>query len=357
MSVVRRYSKLSRKVWNDDRFRRLSAAAPNAQTLWLRLLSGPELSTVPGMIVVGESALAESLGWTLAGFRKAFEEIEAEGLAKAEWKSRLVWVPKAIVHNEPQSINVIKGWAIPWDEAPECDLKHEVWAALKAFTDEKGDAWSNAFEKACPDPSGKAKGMATAMPKVMPKPMASHGSTAIQEQEQEQEQETHYVRLACATSRVVSERDVVSAFSDGRKVAWQARYGKPCGVYTRATKDYEAMQTVLAALAKEPDPLAALTDSLAGFFSDSWASEHDWPFGAWARDQGRYQGKAGAVAKVNEADKLAAEEKRLSAEWSRLIQASEKLIGSDRDAAEEAAEPTRLKLNRVRNAQRALANA
>lgn len=175
----RRYSKVSRRVWNDARFRSLSAPPPNGQTLWLRLLTGPELTVIPGVIPAGEAGLAEAIGWDLEGFREAFREVFREGLAEADWKARLIWVPKAIEHNDPESPNVVKSWAIAWDEVPECDLKIVIWQALHDHMQTKGGSWFTAFNEACPKPFGKASR----------KPLAKAWANQEQEQEQEQEEE------------------------------------------------------------------------------------------------------------------------------------------------------------------------
>lgn len=149
----RRYSKVFRRMWNDAKFRRLSGPEANAQTLWLRLLTGPELTNIPGVFVGGEAALAEALGWDLEGFRKAFAEVFREGLVKADWKARLVWVPKAIHYNRPESPNVIRSWRTQWDELPECALKAEAYRHLKAFVEGLSEPFGRAFVEALPDPS------------------------------------------------------------------------------------------------------------------------------------------------------------------------------------------------------------
>lgn len=177
----RRYSKVSRRIWNDATFRALSAPQPCGQALFLRLLTGPELTNIPGLIPVGEGALSEALGWSLEAFREAFREVSREGLAEGDWEARLVFVPKAIFHNEPQSPNVIAAWATAWDEAPECTLKMRAWEVLRGYTKSKGSAWLDAFDKACPKPSWKAP--------RKPSVNASGKATANQEQEQKQEQE------------------------------------------------------------------------------------------------------------------------------------------------------------------------
>lgn len=178
-----RYRKINVRIHGDAKFRRLSSPPPCGKYLWLVLLTHKRQASVPGLLDVGEATLAEELGWDLEGFRKAFREVSREGLAKADWSARLVWLPNAIKHNFPESPNVVRGWKIYWDELPECPLKDEAHDAISAVLAPK-PAFLKAFLEACPKPSQKP--FVEPPPKASPKPMAN------QEQEQEQEQEYKY---------------------------------------------------------------------------------------------------------------------------------------------------------------------
>lgn len=140
-----RYRKVSLSIWSDAKFRQLSKPEPNGQYLWLWLIAGPMTTVIPGVIVAGPAAMAERIGWPLEGFRKAFDEGFKQGMLKADFEAHLVWLPKAIQHNPPQSPNVIKSWGEAWGEVPECDLKKEIYQELKDFTEGMGEGFSNAF--------------------------------------------------------------------------------------------------------------------------------------------------------------------------------------------------------------------
>lgn len=169
-----RYSKVSRRMWNDEKFRALSAPQPNGQSLWQRLLTGPELTNIPGLIPMNDAGLARALRWPLEGFLEAFAEVQAQGMAEADWDAGLTWVPNAIKHNEPESPNVVLSWTTAWEELPECDLKVEAWQHLHSYLNAKGESWVAAFEKACRKPSRKASRKGP--PLLGPKPRS--GSTA-----------------------------------------------------------------------------------------------------------------------------------------------------------------------------------
>lgn len=174
MSKGERYSKVSRRMWNDARFRALSAPPPNGQTLFVRLLSGPELTNIPGCFQAWEAGMAQALGWPLKGFQEAFGEVIEQGMARVDWSVGFIFVPKAIFHNRPESPNVVKSWKATWDELPECELKLVAHQHLKAFLEGLGKAYREAFLEVCRKPLGKP------CLKACPN----------QEQEQEQEQET-----------------------------------------------------------------------------------------------------------------------------------------------------------------------
>lgn len=142
-------------IHSDEKFRKLSRPTPNGQSLWQYLLSGPETTIIPGVIIGGRAGLAEALDWDLEGFDKAFQEITDQGMAKVDWKERLIWLPNGPRHNPPESPNVIISWAKYWAEVPGCELKAEILQGLKAYVlgseedlDEGlGEGFRNAFLK------------------------------------------------------------------------------------------------------------------------------------------------------------------------------------------------------------------
>ena len=107
------------------------------------------------------------------------QEVLNQGLVKADFQARLIFIPNAMKYNKPQSPNVVKSWSAHWDELPECALKSIAYHELKAFTKGLGDGFAKAFNET--------------IGKTMPN----------QEQEQEQEQEINIrldVSLICLLS-------------------------------------------------------------------------------------------------------------------------------------------------------------
>lgn len=154
MAQGQRYRKVYCRMWSDEKFRRLSPSQPCGQFLFFWLLTNRKTTIIPGLFECGEIEMADILNWELEAFREAFREALNEGLVKVSWKDRLVWVPNAIRYNTPTSPNVIKSWAVTWDELPGCELKDVAYRELKAFTEGLSKGFREAFVKACGTPSG-----------------------------------------------------------------------------------------------------------------------------------------------------------------------------------------------------------
>src|SRR5262249_41516112 len=93
----------------------------------------PQNTSLPGLFRASEVVLADELGWPLEDFRRCWAEIEGVGMARADWKARVVWVPNAVKYNEPANPNVVKSWADLLGEVPDCPLKAEACQALAGY--------------------------------------------------------------------------------------------------------------------------------------------------------------------------------------------------------------------------------
>jgi hypothetical protein len=180
--MMSRYRKVQVRVWADEKFRRLSPAKPNAQTLWLYLLTTPYATSLPGLIGIGEGSLAESLGWRIKSLRNCCDELQKLGMIEVDWSARLIWLPNALRHNWPDNPNVVRGWRNHLDELPDCDLKRKALAAMEKELSGH-PALLAAYREVTKNGSGNGS------------PNGSPNCLAKQEQEQEQyheeEHDTH----------------------------------------------------------------------------------------------------------------------------------------------------------------------
>ena len=144
-------------MWSSDDFRALSRPEPNAQTLWVYLLTGEHTTQIPGIWKAGRMSMAEDLHWDkdLPGFDRAWAEIEALGMAFGDWPNRVVWVPKKIDHEPPDNPNVILGWRASWRSVPPSPLRDRAFAVLHEWCVAKDRSkgrkrnYENAFLGAC----------------------------------------------------------------------------------------------------------------------------------------------------------------------------------------------------------------
>ncbi|HSN20082.1 MAG TPA: hypothetical protein VLS49_05360 [Usitatibacter sp.] len=142
-----RYRKIHVKMWSSGDFRALSRPKPNAQTLWLHLLTGEHTTAIPGLFSAGKARLAEELEWPLRAWEKCWEEIEARGMARADWNARLVFLPSALAHNPPTNPNAVHAWRDEWTMLPPCPLRDEAEAAFTAFLATMGTTFADAWQK------------------------------------------------------------------------------------------------------------------------------------------------------------------------------------------------------------------
>ncbi len=215
-----RYRKIEVRMWGDEKFCALSPMPPSGQGLWVFLLTGPHTGPIPGLFRSGRAAMAEELDWEQEAFDEAFREVLTQGMAKADWKAKVVWIPKAILCNRPESPNVVTSWGSEWDLIPECDLKREAYEYLRASIHALGEGFAKAFDKAFTKPSAK--------PSVK--------TIANQEQEQEQEQEQDKTAMSNKPSTVLASVQTNRPASLTVKVAdevdeifayWQKRMDSP----------------------------------------------------------------------------------------------------------------------------------
>ena len=140
-----RYRILEPALWGQPRFRALT---DTAKLLFLYVWTGRHTALVPGLYAVGQRALAEQLGWSLAKFQKGFAELERCGLAEADWQVGVVFVPDALHVEPPANPSVVKGWKSSWSEIPECPLKAKVAALYWAHCEDRGTTFLDAFIEA-----------------------------------------------------------------------------------------------------------------------------------------------------------------------------------------------------------------
>ena len=180
-----RYRKISPCIWNDAKVRGLSDKGK--LTLFL-LLTHPNMTSL-GALRANLPGLACELGWRTSVFARAFRELLDCGMARQDADAQLIWFPKFLKHNAPESPNVVRGWAAAFEELPECPLKLDVlagaWATLAAFGEGFREAFREVFGEVLPKPCEKPS---ASLPESLSEGFRQPCPNQEQEQEQEQEQ-------------------------------------------------------------------------------------------------------------------------------------------------------------------------
>jgi hypothetical protein len=146
------YRNVSVRMWGDERFRQLS---DGAKLLWVHLITGPHTTALPGISEAGRAQLAEAVRWPLKAFDRRFDEIAAQGMAKADWTARVLWLPKAVYHNPPDNPNIVRGWVKQLAVIPECSLKREAIERIRQFLEPFRESFLKAFAEPFGEPFPK----------------------------------------------------------------------------------------------------------------------------------------------------------------------------------------------------------
>lgn len=132
-------------IWNDPKFKKLSAPAANAQFLLLRIMAAPETDKIPGLVSTSLEHLAYSLGWSVEDTRRCWKEIEDVGMGVADWDAGLVWITDAVLKNPPKNLNAVRGWWRQFDALPKCGLLYQAWWKIGQTLALRGETWHEAF--------------------------------------------------------------------------------------------------------------------------------------------------------------------------------------------------------------------
>lgn len=236
-----RYRKVEVRTWADEKFHALSPMPASGQSLWLYLMTGPHTSRIPGLFRAGRAGMAEELGWELEDFNEAFREVIEQGMAKADFKSRLVWLPNALKHNKPESPNVVVAWRSELDVLPECALRREATDFIRSFIAALGPSYLLAFDeekapkKDSPTPSCKASREASQ------EASANGSANGIANQEQEQEQEGDQKQSSSAAPTTADPGVDGDGLFKGAKADRQAAAAERAARLAQVTR--EAMET------------------------------------------------------------------------------------------------------------------
>lgn len=137
-----RYRRFYVPLFADATFRALTPPQPNAQTLYQYLLLGPHVGRIPGVFTLTRGDLADRLDWSTASLDRYFEELTKVDFAVADWRNRVVYLPKALGFEPPSNVSQLRGFRGYWMELIDCALKTRAANEMRAYFD-KHKPWQN----------------------------------------------------------------------------------------------------------------------------------------------------------------------------------------------------------------------
>jgi hypothetical protein len=153
MKAKMKYRKINTGIWNDAKFRSLSY---DARFVFIFLLTHPNMTPL-GAIRANLPGLAFEFGLEADTFKKAFQEVLDKGIAEQDEEGLLIWFPRFLKHNAPESPNVVKSWIPAVRDLPECALKIRLLQHAACTIDGLSQAFKKAFFEAfgevCPQGS------------------------------------------------------------------------------------------------------------------------------------------------------------------------------------------------------------
>ena len=145
-----KYRKINTRIWNDSKFRALSNPA---KLVFFFLLTHPNMTPL-GAIRANLPGLAFELSVGLEDFKEAFEEVLSQGMAEHDEEGMLIWFPKFLKHNAPESPNVVKSWIPAVRDLPESAMKTRLLqhaaCTIDGLSQAFRQAFADAFGEECP---------------------------------------------------------------------------------------------------------------------------------------------------------------------------------------------------------------
>lgn len=142
-------------VWSSPSFRALSAPKPNAQTLWLWLLTCERTVIIPGVVVARPAVMADDLRWPRRGFDAALAELESAGMIEVDREAGLVVLTRALLVDgaprdgaAPNGENAAKSWSTTLLRLPPCPLRDVLAERVRIVISSCGGKIASAFTDA-----------------------------------------------------------------------------------------------------------------------------------------------------------------------------------------------------------------
>lgn len=145
------YRKAAPSMWDDDL---IVDADDLTRTVWFLLLTGPQVTNLPGLMQATATSIADVLRREPSDIRRVLQWLAKSGRIELDERRRMIRVINAPRYNEPENTNVLKGWFNTWRRLPDSSLKYSHIASLRESVDttiahtepEKRGAWTRVWD-------------------------------------------------------------------------------------------------------------------------------------------------------------------------------------------------------------------
>jgi hypothetical protein len=140
-----KYRKADPALWDGERFRNFS---DKAQLLWLRLLTGPEATPVPGLVIARRGALTDAMRTSPRTFSAIWSELG--DWVEADWSAGVIVLPGATEQeiNRPTGTNQPVEWASYFlrGNVPRCALARAWQTRICSWLREVNPLYAESFD-------------------------------------------------------------------------------------------------------------------------------------------------------------------------------------------------------------------
>lgn len=124
------YRQIDPRMHDDEKFVQLT---DRQQMLWVTLLTGPQTSRVPGLMVTGGGSLSEIRRRPLSTINSDLARLVTLGMLEVDSENRVMRLPKGPKFCELRNAKQLTGWFRAWQAFPESQLKYRHVESLRQY--------------------------------------------------------------------------------------------------------------------------------------------------------------------------------------------------------------------------------
>ncbi len=140
------YRQIDPRLHDDEKFVQLT---DSQQMLWVALITGPQTTIVPGLMIGGVATLAEIRRRPVSRVKADMDALERLGMVEVDPEKRVIRLPNGPKFAELRNQKQLLGWFRAWQGLPESQLKYRHIESLRRhlWSDQSwfGPTWERTF--------------------------------------------------------------------------------------------------------------------------------------------------------------------------------------------------------------------